>query len=116
MSDIKSYKPENNSICSGMVLQCAYTVENARLVVREMTDLMSLDLVEKGMVTDQIVLTIGYDIENLLTTEENDEKNVIKNKEKLTIKEKVKSTTIYAKFKEGYSVHQAAYGGSRRIV
>ena len=65
MSDIKSYKPENNSICSGMVLQCAYTVENARLVVREMTDLMSLDLVEKGMVTDQIVLTIGYDIENL---------------------------------------------------
>ena len=65
MSDIKSYKPENNSICSGMVLQCAYTVENARLVVREMTDLMSLDLVEKGMVTDQIVLTVGYDIENL---------------------------------------------------
>ena len=65
MSDIKSYKPENNSICSGMVLQCAYTTEQARLVMREMTDLMSLDLVEKGMVTDQIVLTVGYDIENL---------------------------------------------------
>ena len=65
MSDIKSYKPENNSICSGMVLQCAYTTEQARLVMREMTDLMSLDLVEKGMVTDQVVLTVGYDIENL---------------------------------------------------
>lgn len=65
MCDIKSYKPENNSICSGMVLQCAYDAGHARLVMREMADLMSLDLVEKGMVTDQIVLTVGYDIENL---------------------------------------------------
>ena len=65
MSDIKSYKPENNSICSGMVLQCAYDAVHARLVLREMADLLSLDLVEKGMVTDQIVLTVGYDIENL---------------------------------------------------
>ena len=69
MQDIKSYKPENNSICSGMVLQCAYDMAKARLVMREMTDLLSLDLVEKGLVTDQIVLTVGYDIENLTRAE-----------------------------------------------
>ena len=69
MQDIKSYKPENNSICSGMVLQCAYNMKKARLVMREMTDLLALDLVEKGLVTDQIVLTIGYDIENLTRPE-----------------------------------------------
>ena len=69
MQDIKSYKPENNSICSGMVLQCAYDAAKARLVMREMTDLLSLDLVEKGLVTDQIVLTVGYDIENLTRLE-----------------------------------------------
>ena len=69
MEEIKRYKPENNSICSGMVLQCAYDVEKARLVMREMTDLLSLDLVEKGLVTDQLVLTVGYDIENLIRPE-----------------------------------------------
>ncbi len=58
-------RPENSSISSGQVLQCPYTFEKARLIIREMTDLLVLDLVEKGLVTDQMVLTVGYDIENL---------------------------------------------------
>lgn len=62
---IKSYKPETKSLTSGQVLHCPYEFEKAKLVIREMADLLSLDLVEKGLVTDQIVLTIGYDIENL---------------------------------------------------
>lgn len=62
---IKSYKPENNSLSSGQVLQEPYTHDKARLIVWEMTDLLVLDLVEKGLVTDQMVLDIGYDIENM---------------------------------------------------
>ena len=65
IADIKSYRPENNSISSGQVLQCPYDFEKAKLVVREMTDMLVLDLVDKGLVTDQMVLTIGYDIDNL---------------------------------------------------
>lgn len=65
MQDIKAYKPETNSVSSGQVLHCTYEFDKAKLVVKEMVDLMVLDLVEKGLVTDQIVLTIGYDIENL---------------------------------------------------
>jgi len=66
IADIKAYRPENNSLSSGQVLQQPYDFEKAKLVVREMTDLLVLDLVDKGLVTDQIVLTVGYDIENLL--------------------------------------------------
>lgn len=62
---VKEYKPESNSIGSGQVLYCPYDFDKARLVVREMIDLLVLDLVDKGFVTDQIVLTVGYDIENL---------------------------------------------------
>ncbi len=69
IADIKSYKPETNSLGSGQVLGCPYTYEKARLIVREMTDLLVLDLVDKGLVTDQIVLTVGYDIENLSNPE-----------------------------------------------
>lgn len=65
MRDIKSYRPETRSLSSGQVLQCPYDFQKARLIVREMTDLMVLDLVDKGLLTDQITLTIGYDIENL---------------------------------------------------
>ena len=65
MADIKAYRPEDSSLGSGQVLQCPYSYEKAGLVVREMTDLLVLDLVDKGLVTDQVVLTIGYDIENL---------------------------------------------------
>lgn len=66
---VKAYKPETNSICSGQVLKYPYDAEQARLVVREMVDLMVLDLVDKGLVTNQIVLTVGYDIENLTNAE-----------------------------------------------
>ena len=62
---IKAYKPETNSIGSGQVLHCPYDFEHAKLIVREMTDMLTLDLVDKGLVTDQMVLTVGYDIENL---------------------------------------------------
>lgn len=69
IADIKAYKPKENSIGSGQVLQCPYENEKARLIVQEMTDLLVLDLVDKGLVTDQLVLTIGYDIENLTRPE-----------------------------------------------
>lgn len=61
MADIKNYKPNANSIGSGQVLACAYSKEKGRLVVREMADSLALDLVEKGLVTDQLVLHVGYD-------------------------------------------------------
>lgn len=69
IADIKSYKPSTNSIGSGQVLQSAYTFDKAKLIVREMTDLLVLDLVDKRLVTDQLVLTVGYDIENLTNPE-----------------------------------------------
>ena len=69
IADIKAYRPETNSLGSGQVLHCAYTARKAKLVVREMTDLLVLDLVDKGLVTDQMVLTVGYDIDNLLDPE-----------------------------------------------
>lgn len=65
MEQVKAYKPETNSVSSGQVLHCPYDYEKAKLIVKEMTDQMVLDLVDKGVVTDQLVLTIGYDIENL---------------------------------------------------
>lgn len=65
IKEIKAYKPQTNSICMGQVLQCPYHFTKGRLIVREMTDMLALDLVEKRLVTDQLVLTVGYDIENL---------------------------------------------------
>ncbi len=65
IEQIKAYKPQSNSLGSGQVLHCPYNFEKAKLITREMTDLLVLDLVEKGLVTDQLVLTVGYDIENL---------------------------------------------------
>ena len=65
IADIKAYKPTTNSLTTGQVLQEPYDCEKAKLIVREMTELLVLDLVEKGLMTDQIVLTVGYDIENL---------------------------------------------------
>jgi len=69
MENIKSYRPENNSVGSGQVLTCPYEWDKARLVVREMADNLALDLVNKGLVTDQMILTVGYDIENLTDPE-----------------------------------------------
>lgn len=65
MEDIKAYKPTSNSLGSGQVLHCAYEFEGARLIVREMIDALSYDLVEKRLLTDQLVMNVGYDIENL---------------------------------------------------
>lgn len=64
IADIKAYKPEAKSIGSGQVLQEPYPFEKARLVADEMADALALDLVSKNLVTDQIVMTIGYDIAN----------------------------------------------------
>ena len=64
MRDIKAYRPETNSISSGQVLQCPYDREKARRVAREMAEAVALDLLEKRLVTDQLTLTVGYDIEN----------------------------------------------------
>ena len=65
LQDIKDYRPDANSICAGQVLQCPYPSDKARLIVSEMADLLALDLVDKELVTDQITLTLSYDIENL---------------------------------------------------
>lgn len=65
ISDIKSYRPSTNSLSSGQVLKEPYDYDKGRLIIREMTELLVLDLVQKGLVTRQIVLTIGYDKESL---------------------------------------------------
>lgn len=65
IKDIKNYKPTSNSLTTGQVLHCAYGYTKTKLIVKEMSDLLSLDLVKKKYLTNQIVLTIGYDIENL---------------------------------------------------
>lgn len=65
IADVKNYRPQNNSLSSGQVLQEPKDYMTTRLIVWEMADVLSLDLVEKGFLTDQIVLTIGYDRESL---------------------------------------------------
>ena len=62
---IREHRPDTNSISSGQVLQCPYEAEKARLIVREMAELLSLDLVRKNLVTSKLVLTVGYDMESL---------------------------------------------------
>lgn len=65
IDDIKSYDPRVKSLSSGQVLSTPYDFEKARLIIREMTELLALDLVSKKLVTDQVVLTVGYDVSNL---------------------------------------------------
>ena len=65
IADVKGYRPETKSICSGQVLHCPYEAQKARIGMREMADALSLELVSKGLVTDQLVVTIGYDRKNL---------------------------------------------------
>lgn len=69
MAQVKAYRPESKSLSSGQVLQSAYTAAKARTVALEMADSVSYDLLEKGMLTDQVVLTVGYDVESLTNTE-----------------------------------------------
>ena len=73
IKDIKSYKPINKCITSSQVLHCPYNYKQTRLVIKEMSDLLSLDLVSKKLVTDQLVLTIGYDISNLTNSKISEE-------------------------------------------
>lgn len=61
IADIKSYRPKTHSLSQGQVLSCAYSYDKGRVIVREMAELLALDLVEKKVVTDQIGLVIGYD-------------------------------------------------------
>lgn len=65
IKEVKEYKPSTNSISQGQVLHCPYDYKKTKLIVKEMVDLLSLDLVAKRKITNQLVLTIGYDIENL---------------------------------------------------
>ncbi len=65
IEDIRRYKPKNKSIGTGQVLHCPYDFNKARLILKEMTELLTLDLVEKRFVTNQVVITVGYDINNL---------------------------------------------------
>ncbi|MDE6636503.1 MAG: hypothetical protein K2K09_07875, partial [Lachnospiraceae bacterium] len=69
IADIRAYRPASNSMSSGQVLKYPHNYEQTKLIVREMADMLALDLVDKRMVTDQIVLTIGYDIENLTNSD-----------------------------------------------
>ena len=66
MADIKAYRPTANSLGSGQVLHCPYSFQKARLILQEMTDALVLDLVDKGLETEKLVLTVGYDRESLL--------------------------------------------------
>ena len=65
IKDVKKYKPSSTSLSSGQVLHEPYDYKKTKLIVKEMTELLTLDMVEKHYVTDQIVLTIGYDTSNL---------------------------------------------------
>ena len=65
IKEIKEYKPTNSCLSSGQVLHCAYNYEKTKIVIKEMTESLVLDLVDKNLVTDKFVLTIGYDIDNL---------------------------------------------------
>lgn len=69
IADIKSYRPDNTSISRGQVLSTPYEYDKALLIIREMAELLALDLVKKGLCTDQIVLTVGYDINNISNKE-----------------------------------------------
>ena len=66
---VKAYRPETNSFSSGQVLQEPYNFKKARVVIQEMAEGMALNLVSKRLVTDQLVLTVGYDTESLTRPE-----------------------------------------------
>lgn len=66
IDDVKKYKPKSNSLSNGQVLSCPYDFKKAKLIVKEMTEILSLDLVKKGFLTSQLTLSIGYDAESLI--------------------------------------------------
>lgn len=65
IADIKAYRPESSSVSSGQVLSTPYPFKKARLVIREMADAVALDLVDRGVMTDQICIAVGYDVDSL---------------------------------------------------
>ena len=65
IKDIKSYKPQRNSISTGQVLHCPYDYKKTKLIVKEMADSIALDLVSKNLVTNQLILVIDYDGKNI---------------------------------------------------
>lgn len=65
IADIKAYKPQNSSLSVGQVLHCPYDFEKTKLVLREMATELSYELMEQDLVTDEIVVSVGYDIDNL---------------------------------------------------
>lgn len=67
IADVKQFRPQTHSLCSGQVLQCPYDFEKAHVIVREMTELLVMDMLDKGLVSDGFTLTIGYDRESLTT-------------------------------------------------
>ena len=69
MKEIKAYRPQASSVGTSQVLSCPYTAEKAKLIIKEMADQLSMDLFEKKLAADQLVLTVGYDIENLNSAE-----------------------------------------------
>ena len=73
IKDAKTYKPQSKSLSTSQVLHEAYNYEKTSLIVKEMTEALSLLLVEKKFLTDKLVLTIGYDVSNL--TDQNIKKN-----------------------------------------
>lgn len=78
MEDIKKYKPDNKSIGSSQVLHCPYEYEKGKIVTIEMTDALVFDLVDKGLLCEQVVLTVGYDIVNLQDERKTNYKGPIK--------------------------------------
>lgn len=73
LKDVKAYKPASNSISNGQVLHCPYNYHKTKLIISEMADSLALNLVSKRVVTDQLTLTIGYDVENLTNRKINEE-------------------------------------------
>lgn len=69
MKEIKEYRPQSSSLGTSQVLSCPYSAEKAKLIIKEMADQLSMDLFEKNLAADQLVLTVGYDIENLNSPE-----------------------------------------------
>lgn len=107
IESIKAYRPETKSISSGQVLHCPYNYENTKLIVKEMTELLTLDLVEKNLVTNQIVLTIGYDIENITN------RNINYNGEVTTDhygRKVPKHAHRYNSFRPSYLIYKNHYG------
>ena len=115
MQDVKNFRPARTSLSSGQVLHCPYNYEQTKLIVKEMTDLLVLELVEKQLITDQLVLTIGYDAENLTNkTIKNTYKR--RNNNRQIWKKNSKTRTWNNKFKTKNILNKNHNGSNRRTI